>query len=251
MPILIFFVSLYLGPLFAIETPSRYLELLDYVQEAPDQGETTTCLFVASTGAMELIANKKNGITHPVPYGKFDLAESFLMSAPVVESQGKSLWEIPVLKFNKGFGIHIEDWPFDAWTENGGTNMSVWNQRDFSGLPKVSLPSVTTIPLFIKGNKWSTNVLSEEEILKIKEALWTHKAPVLVNYNDNRYWHVVLIVGYDDHIPGTCYQISDKECGKQKGAFFVRDSFGRVVELRDYDWFRVKGNAAFVVKEKE
>jgi hypothetical protein len=30
----------------------------------------------------------------------------------------------------------------------------------------------------------------------------------------------------------------------------VRDSFGVKVELRDYDWFKVKGNAAAVVKAK-
>ena len=60
---------------------------------------------------------------------------------------------------------------------------------------------------------------------------------------------MILIVGYDDRMPGLCYDTDPKEC-KGMGSFYVRDSFGVRVELRDYDWFRLKGNAAFVVKLK-
>ena len=38
-------------PTFSATFPAKYIELLDYVQEAPDQGQTSTCLYVASTGA--------------------------------------------------------------------------------------------------------------------------------------------------------------------------------------------------------
>lgn len=231
--------------------PSRFVDLVDYVQEAPDQGDTVSCLFVASTGAMELLANKKERIKNPEPYGKYDLAESFLITAPKLETAGKYMWEVPVLKFNGGYGIHVNDWPFEAWTRDGYSNMSVWNHRDIRNLPKVELPKVETIPLFVKGNKWSTRILTDGDLRSIKEALVKHKSPILVNYNDDGYWHVVLIVGFDDDLPGTCYQISSEDCGKQEGSFFVRDSFGRRVELRDYEWFKTRGNAAFVVKEKE
>ena len=232
---------------FSQDIPSKYIELLDYVQEAPDQGETNSCLFVASTGAMELLANRKYGVKNPRPYGRFDLSESFLMHAPNVGSS-KYFWEEPVLKFNKGYGIHIDAWPYDGWD---GTEIGrVWSYRDWSTMPKVELPKVETIPLFVKGGRWSTNVLTNSHVDQIKEALWKHKSPVLVNYNDSGFWHVILIVGYDDKIPGDCYEVTAEECAGRQGAFYVRDSFGRVVEVRDYDWFRVKGNAAFVVKEK-
>ena len=232
---------------YAEDLPSKYTELLDYVQEAPDQGETNSCLFVASTGAMELIANKKYGVKNPQPYGRFDLSESFIMHAPKVGS-GKYFWEDPVLKFNKGYGIHIDTWPYVGWdgTEEG----RVWSFKDWSDMPKVELPKVETIPLFVKGGRWSINVLNNTHVNQIKEALWKYKSPILVNYNDNHFWHVILIVGYDDRIPGDCYEVTPEECAGRQGAFYVRDSFGRVVEVRDYDWFRVKGNAAFVVKEK-
>lgn len=232
----------------ALARPSSYTELLDYVQEAPDQGETNTCLFVASTGAMELIANKVNGIKNPKPYGPYDLAESFVIWAP--NTIKKSFFETPVLKFNRDGGVHIKDWPYEAWS---GTliNNRVWNKHpQYSKLPRISLPEIETIKLFQYGDRWSTHVLNDDHIVQIKEALWNYKSPVIVNYNDEHYWHVILIIGYDDNLPGECYDTDPKECEDDIGAFYIRDSFGVKVELRDYDWFRVKGNAAAVVKAK-
>lgn len=232
------------------DIPSRYIELLDYVQVGPDQGETSTCLFVASTGAMELLANKKNGIKNPAAYGPYDLSESFLIHAPNVQSAGKYSWEIPVLRFNAGFGIHLSEWDYTAWNGHH-ENKSVWSYRDWQSMKKTTLPKVDTIPLFVVGNKYSTGVLNQTHVQKIKEALWKYKSPVLVNYNDDGFWHVVVIVGYDDELPGTCYDQDTPAsvCNKDVGSFYVRDSFGIPVEVRDYDWFRVKGNAAFVVRE--
>lgn len=241
--------ALALMPVFAFALPPKYTELLDYVQEAPDQGKSNTCLYVASTGAMELIANKKFGVKNPETFGPYDLAESFVIHAPNTETKGKYFWELPVLRFNKGFGIHVNDWPYEAWDETDASQ-TPWARRAYQNLPKIELPKVETLALFVYGNRWSTNVLKSEHVELVKEALITNRAPVMINYNDNGYWHVVLIVGYHDGIPGTCYQLTDKECGDKKGAFYVRDSFGVPVELRDYDWFRVKGNAAFVVREK-
>lgn len=240
-----------LSSVAAKASPTRYTELLKYVQEAPDQGKSRACLYIASTGAMEIIANKKYGEKNPVPFGKFDLAESFLIHAPQSEEgKDKTFWEKPVLKFNRaGFGIHINDWPYVAWEETEPSE-EPWLERDWSTYSKIELPKVETLPLFVEGeNRWATNVLNEDHIQIIKTALKKYRSPILINYNDSRFWHVILIVGYDDTIPGDCYQISKEECGERKGAFYVRDSFGVPVEVRDYDWFRVKGNAAFVVKE--
>lgn len=229
--------------------PEFYTDLVDYVQEAPDQGDVNTCLFMASTGAMELLANKKAGIKNPTPYGPYDLSESFLMWAP--EARGyTSFFDAPVLRFNIGYGIHIRDWPFESWV-NGKPNLNVWNRHPhMNTLPRVELPQVETLRLFQYGNKWSTYVLNDEHVEMVKEALWKYKSPVLINYNDEDYWHVILIVGYDDRIPGDCYDTEASEC-PGRGAFYIRDSFGVPVEVRDYGWFRANGNAAFVVKLKD
>ncbi len=243
-------VVLFSGGLRAA-APVRYLELLPYVQPAPDQGRTGTCLYVASTGAMELLANRKHDLRNPEPYGRFDLSESFLIAQrPHEDGRGKLFLERPVYRFNWGFGISTRDWDFDVW-RGSVPDRTVWEPRDWGPMEKVELPKVTTVPLFAEGDRWSTNVLSDAHVQAVKAALIEHRAPVLVNYNDNNFWHVILIVGYDDLVPGKCYQITDQECGPRRGAFYVRDSFGLSLELRDYDWFRVKGNHAVVVKEVE
>jgi hypothetical protein len=140
--------------------------------------------------------------------------------------------------------------PFSAYTEQGLPSQQVWRYPPgFQTLPRMKVFKVETERLFMFGNKWSTRVLNNNHVEQIKEALWKHKTPILVNYNDEFYWHVVTIVGYDDNIRGDCYDTPIEECRKDLGAFYVRDSFGVKIEVRDYDWFRVKGNAAFIVRE--
>lgn len=234
-------------PLFA--APVRYTELLDYVQPAPDQGDTNTCLFMSSTGAIELLSNKKNGVLNPPPGGPFDLSESYPIHARSYSPRGKTWYEDVVYRFN-GVAIHNKDWPFNAYREDGNTNQGVWRWRDSSVMPKVTVPLVDTIRLFIKGKKYSTYVLNHDDVRAIKEALIQYRSPILINYNDNSYWHMILIVGFDDEIQGNCYEISEKECAETQGSFYVRDSGGVPIEVRDYDWFKVKGNAAFVIKER-
>lgn len=229
----------------------RHLELLDYVQEAPDQGHSGTCLYVAATGAMELLANKREGIRNPIPYGKYDLSESFLIHAPSQRTRRRLyFWEEAFHRFNISYGIPYEEWPFEAW-DGAYTSNSVWRYRSWSRMNRVQLPGIETVPLFAKGrNRWSTRVLSRNDITKMKRAIDRYNSPLIVNYNDYGFWHTALIVGYDDELPGSCYDLSANECGDRQGAFYVRDSFGRRVEVRDYDWFRIRGNAAFVAKEK-
>lgn len=230
--------------------PMAYTDLVKYVQMAPDQGNTGTCLYVASTGAMELLANKKDQIENPMPGGKYDLAESFLIHAPAVLTKDKSWLEKPIYRFNNGFGIHITSWPFDPW-DDGVINLSVWSKKEMDQMIKVPLFPIETEKIFEKGMRYSTNVLTHDDVASIREALWKYKSPVVVNYNDNNYWHVVVIVGYDSRLKGDCYQITTEECAETEGSFYVRDSFGPTVEIRDYDWFKVKGNAAFIVREIE
>jgi hypothetical protein len=245
---IIILLSLFLSS-FALAIPQKYLDLLPYVIQAPDQGETNTCLFVGSTGAMEIIANKKHNLTYQGFGSQFDISERFLISAPN-GPYSRTWYENPVLKFNRGQAIQSKVLPFEAWID-GQINYSVWNYpRDFDNLPRINVPEIETEKLFIKGGKWDTRVLNDDDIKTIKEALVKYNAPVLVNYNDEYYWHVVLIVGYEDGKKGECYDVEDESECRGLGSFFVRDSFGVKFEIRDYDWFKIKGNAAFVVKEK-
>lgn len=202
---------------------------------------------MASTGAMELLANRLHGISNPTPGGDFDLSESYLIHAPKIAPESKSFFESVVYRFNTGFGIHISDWPFNAWNGNL-TDMSSWNiNRDITPMRKIELPKVATWRLFNMQNRYATNVLTQEHVDRVKNSLIKWNAPILINYRDNNYWHVILVVGFDDDMEGECYQITKEECKATTGAFYVRDSFGKRYEARDYDWFRIKANAAFVI----
>lgn len=233
--------------------PERYIELLKYVQPAPDQGETNTCWFMASTGAMELLLNKKEKIRHPKVGGKYDLAESFLIWQPDYrdsEARPEHFIEEMVLRFNHGEAVHNSYWPYTAFNSDGTDNMDVWARHaEFPMLPRINVPAVKTKLLFARGKKWDTYVLQAEDVTTVKAALVRYKSPIIINYNDDGYWHVVLIVGYDDRRKGECYELEAAECN-EKGLFYVRDSNGKRYDGRAYNWFLNKANAAAVVELK-
>lgn len=247
--IILFFIAALPLVSYGAQRPSKHKNLLPYVQGAPDQGESATCLFMASTGALELLANKKHNIRYPKKFGKYDLSESYVINATGPVPRGKTFYEEPVYRVN-GKAVIAKDWPTNTKTKDGREDNSVWFWKDSSEMTKVDVPKVETIFLFSFGKKHSTYILTQENIEQIKDALVKYNSPILVNYVDDDFWHVVLIVGYDDKLSGECYEDTPKEeCSQNKGAFYVRDSFGKRLEIRDTDWFRIKGNSAFVVKE--
>lgn len=240
---------LMLVPTAVFARPAAYTELLDYVIQAPDQAETGACLFVGSTGAMEILANKKNGLKFQRPGDRFDLSERFLIHAPK-RDVGHYI-PAALSKFN-GRAIHFNDLPFVASYDDPSIGREMWVYPDhFNDLPRMEVPRIKTQQLFVRGDsRWSTNVLTAADVEAVKQALWVNKSPVVINYNDTNFWHVIVVVGYDDNLnDAACYQITPEECAaNQSGAFYVRDSFGVATESRDADWFRVKVNTAFVVK---
>lgn len=227
--------------------PLNHTSLLKYVQEAPDQGETGTCLFMATTGAVELLLNKHYNITDPKAGDINDISEIYTINQRA--SYSGSWHQMVVPRFNYGWAIRHNDLVFKAKNQDGSDNMNVWRKpSNWSQLPRMSIKeSFTSRRLFIRGNnRFSKYVIRDGDIDLIKQTLNTTNSPVLINYNHNGWWHVVLIVGYDDEASGTCLHTPQKECSG-KGAFWVRDSLGIKTHLRDYDWFRVNANAAFSV----
>jgi hypothetical protein len=250
MHILFLFLPLVSG---AWARPPVYTDLLDHVIESPHQGKTATCLYVGSTGAMEILLNQKYGLKHQRPGDRFDLAEPFLIHQKAWNSNSHRV-EKAFLKFNHREAMHASDLPWTAWLPDGTPDRSVWNlPPGFSKLPRFAVPRVKTQRLFVRGEKWDTHVLKPGDVETVKQALWAHKSPVLINYNDSGFWHVITIIGYDDSVQGApCYETEAEECAKnQEGAFYIRDSLGVPTELRDTDWFRIKGSAAFVLKLAE
>lgn len=236
----------------AARRPSRYIELVKFVQPAPDQGESNTCWFMASTGAMELLLNRKYDVRFPKRGGRFDLSESFLIWQKDFYDQNnpaEHFIEDVVKKFNHGEAIRDKDWHFSAYNQDGTDSMEGWDLHEkFDQLPRIKVPPVKTELLFARGKRYATEVLEPEDIELMKTQMAKHRAPLIVNYNDDGYWHVVLIVGYDDNRWGDCYEIEKEDC--KKGTFYVRDSNGDRWNRRAYNWFLQKGNAAALVNLK-
>ena len=227
--------------------PSKYTDLNDYVVAAPNQGQVNTCLFMAATGAMEILLSKKMGIKSPAVFSEVDLSERYTISE-VPSARSKTWFENAFLKFDSGKAILAKDLPFESFDEAGNINYSVWNiPNAFKTAPRIQLPAVDTVHLF-SFDKYARGVLNESHARQVKAALVQYESPVIVVGNDEDYWHVVVITGYDDDAVGECYELDSKVCIGKKGAFYVRDSFGTRLETRSYEWFIRRLNSAAVAK---
>jgi len=235
----------------ALALPESYTELNDYVVPAPNQGQVDTCLFMASTGAMEILLSKKLGIKNPQANGETDLSERYLISEGG-SYRSKSWFENAFLKFDSGVAVLNRNLPFESFTSGGTINYAVWNMpAAFHTAPRINLPKVDTVFLFSVGTRYSRGVLDSSYVEKVKEALVKYQSPVLTVGNDEDYWHVTVITGYDDTQTGDCYELDSKVCVGKKGVFYVRDSFGTRLEKRSYEWFIRRQNSAAVAKLAE
>ncbi len=231
--------------------PSHYTGLNDYVVEAPNQGQVNTCLFMAATGAMEILLSKKLGIRHPEANGPTDISERYTISENFSSKRSRSWFEDAFLKFDSGEAVLTRDMPFESFDEDGDINYSVWNRpANFDSAPRVKLPKIETIYLF-SHDKYSKGVLNQEHLNHVKESLVNHESPIITVGNDEDYWHVTVIVGYDDNLVGDCYELDSSVCEGKKGSFYVRDSFGTRIEARSYEWFLRRQNSAAIAKLAE
>ena len=229
--------------------PSRYTELNDYVIPAPNQGQVNTCLFMGATGAMEILLNKKLKNKHPRVNGDTDISERYTISEKPSE-RSKTWFEDAFLKFDSGVAVLTRDMPFESFNEKGDINESVWEEpENFKTAHRITLPKVDTVFLFTEGaDRFARGVLNQSHVQKVKEALVKYQSPVLAVGNDEDFWHVTVITGFDDRLQGACHELDSKVCEGKKGAFYVRDSFGNGLEARSYEWFIRRENSAAVAK---
>jgi hypothetical protein len=239
--------------------PSAYEDLLPYVISSPDQEDAGSCLYMATTGAMEVILNYDNNVMFPPLNGQTDISEVYAMRGPVsVTGPIKNWFELPFLKFNGGLVLN-RDVPYNS--------KNFWNQS-LGRAPRYQSPRVETKMLFSStgryhDGRWDIGVMTENTIDSIKRALVEYNAPVVVIFRDAGYeknygtwdtWHVVLIVGYSDveeesgtleQTKNTCWSVRRALNGPSKfpkprlkellkngcrneGIFYVRESEDKV-----------------------
>lgn len=248
--------------------PKRYLlksalsesardQLRPFVLPSPNQLDAGSCLYMANTGAMEILLNQHSDLDRVKSEGDTDLSERYLMNVGGHVSSKTIPYAFTdvIYSFNAAGGALLNrDYRFTMCEDADGQQSCQCNWDD--ELPTdwekklVATPTAERTLLFVNPNKqegqFDVALFDDDVIDRIKFELRTKNAPVIVLYNHFLYWHSDIIVGYDDEQPTDCSFVTDSTdyynqkmatsytkiieakmktspCATQ-GVFYVRDS---------------------------
>jgi hypothetical protein len=202
-------------------------DVMPYALASPNQADAGSCLFMATTGTMEILMNQRlplDGFTYG---GDTDLSERYLMNASDYVSSSDIRWWLSdqIYTYNVHGGSLLDrDYPFAVgYVKDSGNSHIKSDSMDpdaylsmsynwFDDLPVGWPDQLTPTPLaertviFIdprqdQSSQWAVALMDDSTVEKIKYELRTKKAPVIVVYNHFLYWHADIIVGYDDTLP--------------------------------------------------
>ena len=198
------------GPTAFDEYPDWALEnteLLPIVLASPNQYDAGSCLFMATTGAAEVLMSQHVPLEEVTYLGDTDLSERFLMNASEYVPASQTAWFFTdlVYAYNVLSGSMLDrDYPMAA---GGGSLNYSWNDDlpvDWEEMlvetPPVERTTIFADPLKNADSQWNVGLMDDRHVERIKYELRMHKAPVIVVYNHYLYWHTNVIVGYDDTV---------------------------------------------------
>lgn len=260
---------------FVVRDPmQKHESLLPYVFSAPNQYDAGSCAYMAATGSMEILLNQKDKISKLDYSSKNNLAEPFLMNV----SAGRIPYFYTDSMYNFNYtksALSDQFMPFSLSSK--GSAQKNWN----ASLPSdwkskaIPVPKVERTVLFYdpprnSASKWNVGLLDQKMVDRIKRKLRETDAPVMVVYNHNGYWHVSIVVGYDDSLEhGECPMVKAgiKSLTKQgkddlvnrinahmkklggcstKGSFLVRDSiYPGTAQDEPYTYGGAKSNGRY------
>ncbi|WP_218110016.1 hypothetical protein [Oligoflexus tunisiensis] len=251
---------------------SYHKSLLNYVIQSPNQENAGTCNLMAATGALEILLNQwkdAEGKTVDTSNdGASDLSEPYTINTAIGYGYGDTLAPIMAFNHNGNGAVLSKDFPF-VNSYDGYDAQINWN-RPTPDVYRVAVPTIKGTSFFggttLNDNtKWAVTVMDEAQVETVKSELRKNR-PVLVTYNHSDFWHVVVVVGYDDELSENCQMVRsyynkakalygakvkaavDRDGGcREKGVFYVRDSLGPGARspkysVRSYDWLKYLGN---------
>ncbi len=201
-------------------------ELLPYALASPNQADAGSCLFMANTGAVEVLLNQHADLASVDYKGDTDLSERYLMNASDYVPRGEIDYVLTDLLYTYNYhegSLLDRDYPFVAGyvvdtssgvarAESGddGAYLSC-SYNWFDDLPDnwesllVVTPTVERTPIFVdplrdESSQWRVALMDNTTVELIKHELLTKRAPVVIVYNHYLYWHTDIIVGYDDDV---------------------------------------------------
>lgn len=201
--------------------------MIPHVLASPNQFDAGSCLFMANTGAMEILMNQHVPVDQIEYEGDTDLSERYLMNASdrvpgfVIHY---AITDVAYTYNHFGGAMLNRDYPFTAGyirelsngtivaaqpSEEGAYFSCYYNwlddlPTDFRNLlvetPPVERTMIFLDPTLDENSVWDVGLGTDDVIERIKYELRTKKAPVVVVYNHYLYWHSAVIVGYDDNM---------------------------------------------------
>lgn len=200
-----------------ISAQANRFSLQQYVLPSPHQDEGGTCLYMANTGAVEILLNAMNRNEHPTSEGLTDLSERYLINIRNHYNLGEWVTDIIDLFNQSGGSLLNRDYRYTkGWFRKRDSEVTAASPRsqgaeygtgynwidalmlDDHKKHLIATPKLSRSVLFERDDLWDVAVMSDATIHKVKQAMLKHRAPVVVIYNHFAIWHAAVIVGFDD-----------------------------------------------------
>ncbi len=208
--------------LFKRTEPSGFNKLLPFIMPSPNQEDAGSCLYMATTGNIEWWLNYLYPNIQRNMDGPHDLSERYTMNVAGMDEDDSPVknWRTDTIYlFNTFSAVLNSDYPYTkGWFKDNekderiiakpqekdasfGTGFNWINEIETYKPEKIDLPKFEREIIFADAdkNQWNTGVTPSDIVDKVKEALVKNNAPVLIVYNHYGYWHVHMIVGFDDN----------------------------------------------------
>ncbi len=202
---------------------SSFRGLESFALASPNQEDAGSCIYMAMTGAVEILLNQYYEIPLPGYDGDFDISERHLMSFRLRDTYDAFVpyWTTDaVLIFNfEGGVLRNRDYRYTkGWYKRNADGVEQRALQDnlgaLYGTPYnwideynidlkrklIQIPKIKRNVIFLNQDQdlWTVGVMNDDLIGKIKQELRDKQSPVIVIYNHFNYWHATVIVGYDD-----------------------------------------------------
>lgn len=180
-------------------------EVMPFIFASPNQYDAGTCANMSTVGVMEVLLNQRDAVKKLDYAGDNNLSEPYFI---VVQNKVKGVpyyfTDLPFFFNNAGGGLPDRLMPFKVNAK--GSAKGNWSAKlpgDWKS-KLVKTPKVERTVLFYDPprnslSKWNVGLMGEDVVERIKFELRTKNAPVFVVYNHYKYWHVSVVVGYDDN----------------------------------------------------
>ena len=197
---------------------SGFNDLTPFLLASPNQEDAGSCLYMAHTGIAEWWLAKLHPHISRAADGPIDLSERYTMN--IATSDAVKNWKTDTIyafnnlhqgvkntsyRYTKGW--YGQDANGDIVARSGagegneyGTYINWVKNTESITDGFVDLPHFERDIIFAdpKSNQWNVDVMPDDIVTRVKLALLSKKAPVMVIYNHYGYWHAVMVVGFDD-----------------------------------------------------